>query len=50
LGFKAAHDAVLTAVEQVLVPQSGAPRTPDLGGSATTQDMGQAIARQIAFL
>jgi tartrate dehydrogenase/decarboxylase/D-malate dehydrogenase len=50
LGFKAAHDAVLTAVEQVLAPQSGAPRTPDLGGSATTQDLGRAIARQIALL
>lgn len=50
LGFKTAHDAVLTAVEQVLAPQSGAPRTPDLGGSATTQDLGRAIARQIALL
>ena len=47
LGFHAAHDAVLTAVEQVLAPNNGAPRTPDLGGSASTSDLGHAIARQI---
>ena len=47
LGFKAAHDAVLAAVEQVLAPQSGAPHTPDLGGSASTEDLGRAIARCI---
>jgi len=47
LGFHAAHDAVLSAVEQVLAPGSGAPRTPDLGGSASTMDMGRAIARQV---
>jgi len=28
----------------VLQPGSGAPRTPDLGGSATTQELGRAIA------
>ncbi len=44
LGFKAAHDAVLAAVEQVLAAQSGAPHTPDLGGSASTEDLGRAIA------
>lgn len=48
LGYKAAHDAVLSAIEQVLAPQSGAPRTPDLGGTASTQVLGQAIAAQIA--
>lgn len=47
LGFKDAHDAVLTAIEQVLTPGSDAPRTPDLGGRASTSDMGSAIARQI---
>ena len=47
LGFPAAHDAVLAAVEQVLAPSSGAPRTPDLGGSASTMDMGRAIACQV---
>ncbi|MDD2879221.1 MAG: tartrate dehydrogenase [Rhodoferax sp.] len=49
LGFKAAHDAVLSAVEQVLAPKTAAPRTPDLGGSASTQDLGRAIAEQIAL-
>ena len=49
LGFKAAHDTVLNAVEQVLMPHSDAPRTPDLGGCASTQDMGRAIAQQIAL-
>jgi tartrate dehydrogenase/decarboxylase/D-malate dehydrogenase len=47
LGFKQAHDAVLAAVEQVLAPLSGAPRTPDLGGSANTSDVGKAIANQL---
>ncbi len=49
LGFKAAHDAVLAAVERVLAPHSGAPRTPDLGGSASTHDLGCAIAREISL-
>jgi tartrate dehydrogenase/decarboxylase/D-malate dehydrogenase len=49
LGFKAAHDVVLSAVEQVLAPQSAAPRTPDLGGTASTQDVGRAIAQQVAL-
>ena len=44
LGHRAAHDAVLTAIEQVLDPRSGGPRTPDLGGQAGTQDLGRAIA------
>ena len=44
LGYKEAHDAVLAAIEKVLDLQSGAPRTPDLGGNATTSDMGRAIA------
>jgi tartrate dehydrogenase/decarboxylase/D-malate dehydrogenase len=44
LGFKAAHDAVLIAIERALMPGSGAPRTPDLGGTAGTGDMGLAIA------
>ena len=47
LGFGAAHDAVLTAIEKVLSPHSGAPRTPDLGGLASTRDLGLAIAREI---
>jgi tartrate dehydrogenase/decarboxylase/D-malate dehydrogenase len=44
LGHRGAHDAVLAAIERVLQPGSGAPRTPDLGGSATTQELGRAIA------
>ena len=48
LGYKAAHDAVLAAIEQTLTPQSGAPRTPDLEGTASTQALGQAIAAQVA--
>jgi tartrate dehydrogenase/decarboxylase/D-malate dehydrogenase len=44
LGHRDAHDAILTAIENVLGPQSGAPRTPDLSGTATTTDVGRAIA------
>jgi tartrate dehydrogenase/decarboxylase/D-malate dehydrogenase len=44
LGHKEAHDAVLRAIEQVLDPRSGAPRTPDIGGKASTTDLGRAIA------
>jgi tartrate dehydrogenase/decarboxylase/D-malate dehydrogenase len=44
LGHKDAHDAVLRAIEKVLAPDSGAPRTRDLGGTASTSDVGRAIA------
>jgi tartrate dehydrogenase/decarboxylase/D-malate dehydrogenase len=44
LGRKDAHDGVLAAIEKVLDPQSGAPRTPDIGGTASTSDVGRAIA------
>jgi tartrate dehydrogenase/decarboxylase/D-malate dehydrogenase len=44
LGHKAAHDAVLAAIEKVLQPGSGAPRTADIGGNASTVDVGKAIA------
>ena len=44
LGHTAAHDAVVKAIETVLDPKSGAPRTPDIGGMATTSDLGKAIA------
>lgn len=47
LGFKEAHDAVMAAIEAVLSPQSGAPRTPDLGGQASTADVGRAIAAHV---
>ena len=45
LGHKDAHDAVLAAIEKVLDPKSGAPKTPDIGGTATTTDVGKAIAQ-----
>ena len=44
LGYKQAHDAVLAAIEKVLTPGSGAPRTADIGGNAGTSDVGKAIA------
>jgi tartrate dehydrogenase/decarboxylase/D-malate dehydrogenase len=47
LGYKPAHDAILRAIEQTLMPDSGAPKTPDLGGSASTRDLGQAIEQTL---
>lgn len=44
LGHKDAHDAILKAIEKVLDPKSGAPRTGDIGGKASTTDVGKAIA------
>jgi tartrate dehydrogenase/decarboxylase / D-malate dehydrogenase len=41
LGERAAHDAIVAAIEKVLVQ---GPRTRDLGGTASTTEMGQAIA------
>ena len=40
-----AHDAILAAIEQVL---RDGPRTADLGGKATTSEVGEAIARLVA--
>ena len=42
-----AHDAIVKAIETVLDPSSGAPRTPDIGGKASTADLGRAIAAAI---
>ena len=47
LGHREAHDAVLSAIETVLAPASGAPRTPDIGGTAGTSDLGQAIVQAL---
>jgi tartrate dehydrogenase/decarboxylase/D-malate dehydrogenase len=47
LGCRPAHDAMLRAIEQVLAQ---GPRTPDLGGSANTTEMGRAISDLIAAL
>ncbi len=44
LGEQAAHDALLAAIEQVLAQ---GPRTRDLGGQASTAEMGAAIAERI---
>jgi tartrate dehydrogenase/decarboxylase/D-malate dehydrogenase len=47
LGHRDAHDAVVAAIEAVLDPASGAPRTPDLGGRASTSDVGRAVERTL---
>ena len=47
LGHRDAHDAILRAIEAILQPGSGAPRTPDLGGHAGTSDVGRAIAAAV---
>jgi tartrate dehydrogenase/decarboxylase/D-malate dehydrogenase len=44
LGHREAHDTIVRAIEQVL--REG-PRTRDLGGRASTTEMGEAIARLI---
>ena len=43
--WRAAHDAIVAAIEDTL--RQG-PRTPDLGGTATTTQMGEAIAARLA--
>jgi len=40
LGYPAAHDAIVRAIETVT---AGGPRTPDMGGTAGTVDVGRAI-------
>ena len=42
--YRAAHDAIVNAIEAVLV---AGPRTPDMGGCATTVEVGAAIADSI---
>ena len=39
--YKAAHDAIMQAIEKVLVE---GPRTPDMGGTANTTALGVAVA------
>lgn len=46
LGLSAAHDRIIDAITRVMA--EGAVRTPDLGGRATTRDLGSAIADAIA--
>jgi len=50
LGHRQAHDDVLGAIEAVLDPKNGGPRTGDLGGKATTVDVGRAIAETLAAM
>ncbi|MFN3377135.1 MAG: tartrate dehydrogenase [Burkholderiaceae bacterium] len=45
LGHRDAHDAIVGAIETVLEPSNGGPRTPDLGGRAGTADVGRAVAQ-----
>ncbi len=45
LGFQEAHDAILTAIEQII--RSGEYLTADMGGKATTEETGKAIAALI---
>jgi tartrate dehydrogenase/decarboxylase/D-malate dehydrogenase len=42
---RAAHDAIVRAIERVLIE---GPRTGDLGGKASTTELGQAIAQRVA--
>ncbi|MBK6360120.1 MAG: tartrate dehydrogenase [Comamonadaceae bacterium] len=42
--FRQAHDAIVQAIEVALIT---GPRTPDLGGNASTQEMGAAIATRV---
>jgi tartrate dehydrogenase/decarboxylase/D-malate dehydrogenase len=46
MGHQDAHDAILAAIETVL--KEGGPKTPDLGGQASTADLGSAIAEVVA--
>ena len=45
LGEREAHDAIVRAIEQVLAE---GPRTRDLGGKASTTEMGKAIAAKVS--
>ncbi len=47
LGLRDAQDAIVHAIETVLAPASGAPRTPDLGGTARTADVGRAVVEAL---
>jgi len=45
LGYQEIHDRILTAIETVL--REGHSMTPDMGGTASTQQLGEAIERVI---
>ena len=44
LGHAAAHDAIVRAIEKVTAE---GPRTPDMGGTASTTDVGKAVAEAL---
>ena len=44
LGHPAAHDAIVRAIEKVTAE---GPRTPDMGGTASTADVGKAVAEAL---
>jgi tartrate dehydrogenase/decarboxylase / D-malate dehydrogenase len=44
LGYPKAHDAIVKAIEAVT---EFGPRTPDMGGKATTTDVGKAVAQAL---
>ena len=44
--YRLAHDAIVKAIEAVL---KHGPRTPDLGGTASTTTMGEALAAQVGL-
>jgi tartrate dehydrogenase/decarboxylase/D-malate dehydrogenase len=44
LGQRPAHDAILSAIEAVL---KEGPHTGDLGGKASTKEVGEAIAQRL---
>jgi len=46
LGHADAASEIVAAIERVLIDPA-APHTPDIGGTATTQEMGEAIARAL---
>jgi tartrate dehydrogenase/decarboxylase/D-malate dehydrogenase len=45
LGHRDAHDLVMRAIEGVV--GDGGPRTPDMGGRATTVEVGAAIEERV---
>ena len=45
LGHKAAHNDIMSAIEEVL--RDGRSLTPDMGGKASTEELGKAIADAI---
>jgi tartrate dehydrogenase/decarboxylase/D-malate dehydrogenase len=46
LGERAAHDAILQAIERVIGDERV--KTPDLGGRATTAEMTKAVASSLS--